>query len=157
MTIMTPEVQRLIREQRLGFIATVCPDGSPNLSPKGTLTVWDENHLVFADIRSPGTIENLRHDPRVEVNVVDQWVRKGWRFKGEATIIETGPQFEEITKAIYHTDQQEVARARIRAVVLIKVMRVLPLVSPTYDRGLTEAEVSAEWERYWLKVYKIRE
>jgi predicted pyridoxine 5'-phosphate oxidase superfamily flavin-nucleotide-binding protein len=32
--ILTPDMQRVIREQRLGFVATVRPDGGPNLSPK---------------------------------------------------------------------------------------------------------------------------
>ena len=65
--ILSDEVQRFVREQRLGFVATVNEDGSPNLSPKGTTTVFDDDHLVFADIRSPGTVANLRRDPRVEV------------------------------------------------------------------------------------------
>ena len=156
MAILTEEMKQFVREQRLGFIATVCPDNTPNLSPKGTLTVWDNEHLVFADIRSPGTIGNLRLNRSVEVNVVDPIIRKGWRFKGEATILESGPQFEEITKKIYHTDKQEVTRNRIRAVVLIEVARALPLLSPTYDRGRTENEVRGEWERYWEGVRKKR-
>jgi uncharacterized protein len=154
--ILTEEMKQFVREQRLGFIATVCPDNTPNLSPKGTLTVWDDEHLVFADIRSPGTIGNLRLNRSVEVNVVDPIIRKGWRFKGEATILESGPQFEEITKNIYHTDKQEVALNRIRAVVLIKVARALPLISPAYDRGRTENEVREEWERYWEGIRKKR-
>lgn len=48
--ILTEDMQRVIREQRLGYVASVCPDGTPNLSPKGTTTVWDDEHLVFADI-----------------------------------------------------------------------------------------------------------
>ena len=46
-------MQRVI-EAELGFIATICPDGTPNLSPKGTAAVWDDGHLVFAGLRSPG-------------------------------------------------------------------------------------------------------
>ena len=38
MGILTEDMQRVVSEQRLGFIATVCPDGSPNLSPKGVLS-----------------------------------------------------------------------------------------------------------------------
>ena len=33
---LTDDMQRVVLEQRLGFHATVCPDGTPNLSPKGT-------------------------------------------------------------------------------------------------------------------------
>ena len=76
MGILTEEMQR-VADAELGFIATVCPDGTPNLSPKGTITAWDDDHLVFADIRSPGTIANLRTNPSIEVNVVDQLVRRG--------------------------------------------------------------------------------
>ena len=67
MAMLTEDMKRVIREQRLGYVATVCPDGTPNLSPKGTTTVWDDNHLVFADIRSPRMIANLRQNPAVEI------------------------------------------------------------------------------------------
>jgi hypothetical protein len=49
---LTGDMKRVVTEQRLAFVATVCPDGTPNLSPKGTIAVWDDAHLVFADIRS---------------------------------------------------------------------------------------------------------
>jgi predicted pyridoxine 5'-phosphate oxidase superfamily flavin-nucleotide-binding protein len=84
MGALTDDMKRVVEEQQLGFVATVCPDGSPNLSPKGTLAVWDDDHLVFADICSPGTIANLTANPAIEINVVDPLVRKGYRFKGTA-------------------------------------------------------------------------
>jgi len=61
--ILTPDMKRVVREQRLGFVATVCSDGTPNLSPKGTTRVWDDEHLVFCDLMSPQTVENLRTNP----------------------------------------------------------------------------------------------
>ncbi|MGA7633954.1 MAG: pyridoxamine 5'-phosphate oxidase family protein [Terriglobales bacterium] len=39
MGILTEDIKRLVSEQRLGFVAIVCPDGTPNLSPKGTTAV----------------------------------------------------------------------------------------------------------------------
>jgi uncharacterized protein len=78
---LTADMKRIVDEQRLGFVATVCPDGTPNLSPKGTTAVWDDDHLIFANIRSPQTIANLRQNANVEVNVVDSFVPKGYRFK----------------------------------------------------------------------------
>jgi len=79
-------MKRIVREQRLGYIATVCPDGTPNLSPKGTTAVWDDDHLVFTDIRSPQSVQNIQNNPSVEVNVVDPLVRKGYRFKGSGVV-----------------------------------------------------------------------
>ena len=43
----------MIAELRLCYVATVTPDGKPNLSPKGSLRVVDDDHLAFADIMSP--------------------------------------------------------------------------------------------------------
>jgi predicted pyridoxine 5'-phosphate oxidase superfamily flavin-nucleotide-binding protein len=90
MGILTVDMKRVVEQQRLGFVATVCPDGTPNLSPKGSTAVWDEDHLIFANIRSPGTLANLRQNANVEVNVVDPFVRRGYRFKGVASILESG-------------------------------------------------------------------
>ena len=94
MGVLTAEMKRVVDEQRLGFVATICPDGTPNLSPKGTTAVWDDDHLVFANIRSPGTVANLRQNPSVEVNVVDPFVRRGYRFKGVASILESGALYD---------------------------------------------------------------
>ncbi|MCI4339069.1 MAG: pyridoxamine 5'-phosphate oxidase family protein, partial [Thermoplasmata archaeon] len=77
MAVLTEETKQFVRYQRLGYIATISPDGSPNLSPKGSLTVWDDTHLMFADIESPHTIRNLSANPKTEINVVDPFTRKG--------------------------------------------------------------------------------
>ena len=90
MGILTDDMKRLVEEQKLAFHATVCPDGSPNLSPRGSTRVWDDDHLFFADICSPQTTANIAAGSSVEVNVVDPFVRKGYRFKGPAVIHEPG-------------------------------------------------------------------
>jgi hypothetical protein len=45
---LNEEMRRVVEEQRLGYAATVCPDGTPNLSPKGTTAFWDADRLIFA-------------------------------------------------------------------------------------------------------------
>lgn len=158
MGILTEDMKRVVREQRLGFIATVCPDGTPNLSPKGTTTVWDDEHLVFAHICSPDTVANLTHNPAIEINVVDQSVRKGYRFKGTARVLTGGPLYEEIMafyRKGHHRSQDAVAQP-IEAVVLVKVERALPLISPAYASAATEAEVVAKWDAYWEGLRKSR-
>ena len=148
MGLLTAEMKRVVREQRLGFVATVCPDGTPNLSPKGTTAVWDDDHLVFANIRSPGTLANLRQNASVEVNVVDPFVRKGYRFKGVASVLESGPVYD---RAITFYKERGVANA-IREIVIVQVQSARAIDSPAYDLGLTEDEVRARWERYWRSV-----
>jgi len=47
--------------------------------PEGTLAVWDDDHLVFLDLRSPRTMRNIASNPAMEVNVVDPILRKAYR------------------------------------------------------------------------------
>lgn len=152
MGLITDHMRRVLAEQQLGFVATVTPEGKPNLSPKGATQVWDDDHLVFADIRSPRTIANLLGNPAVEINVVDPVLRKGYRFKGVATVLSEGPQFEAI---------EQWFRARgstnpFRHLVLVKVESAAPISSPAYDQGRTEAEVTRQWIRYWTDLWARR-
>ena len=149
MGILTAEIKEFVKKQKLGFIATVCPDGTPNLSPKGTTTVWDDEHLVFADIHSPGTIKNLLINPSIEINVVDVFIRKGYRFKGIAKVFSEGPLFEEVIS--FYGDAAK--KYKIKNIVLIKVERILPLLSPVYDTGASEDEVLKRWNDYWSSIY----
>ena len=150
---LTDDMQRVVREQRLGFVATVCPDGTPNLSPKGTLTVWDDDHLVFADIRSPATLRNLRLNPAVEINVVDPIVRKGYRFKGTATVVDRGQLMDEVREfysSRWIDTGKSMVELELRSFVLIKVEVALPLVSPSYDDPQsTEEEIRAAWWKHY--------
>jgi predicted pyridoxine 5'-phosphate oxidase superfamily flavin-nucleotide-binding protein len=154
MPILTDDMKRVVREQGLGFVATVCPDGTPNLSPKGTTTVWDDDHLVFADLFSPGTISNLRENPAIEINVVDPVTRIGYRFKGRAEVHVDGPVFDEVM-AFYETERQ-LARSRVRSIAMIGVEQVAALLSPAYDTGLTVDDVVARSLRRFEQIYRIR-
>ncbi len=147
MGVLTADMKRVVEQQRLSFVATVCSDGTPNLSPKGTTAVWDDDHLVFANIRSPGTLANLRQNANVEVNVVDPFVRRGYRFKGVASILASGPLYEKLL-AFYRERGSQVSDL-IREIVMIRVQTAQPIDSPAYDLGLTETEVRDRMERYY--------
>lgn len=149
---LTPDMKRVIAEQRLAFVATVCPDGTPNLSPKGTIAALDDQHLVFTDIRSPKTIRNLERNPSTEINIVDQFCRKGYRFKGRARIVRDGEMYREIEK-FYVQKWADVGKGgeklRIRCFVLIEIEDALPLVSPSYDSGADERQIRRDWVEYF--------
>jgi predicted pyridoxine 5'-phosphate oxidase superfamily flavin-nucleotide-binding protein len=139
MGILTADMRRMV-ETQLGFVATVCPDGTPNLSPKGSTAVWDDDHLVFSDLRSPGTVENLRANASVEINVVDQLVRKGYRFKGTGVVHTDGEVFERGVR-FYEARGTVRAHDRIHGIVIVTIQRALPITSPAYDVGATEDEL----------------
>lgn len=137
MAKINEKMKRVVGEQRLGFMATVCEDGIPNLSPKSLTFVLDDEHLAIGEVRSPGTISNLTMRPTAEINVVDPIARKGFRFKGDCRVYVEGAEFEELTAFL----RSKGAKSRIRSVIVMTVERAYPLVSPVYDSGTTEQEV----------------
>jgi len=146
MGLLTNEIKNLIEQQKLGYVATVSPDNTPNLSPKGTISVWGEEHLVFADIKSPQTMANLEKNSSLEINVVDPIARKGFRFKGTGTILSSGQEYDKIIS--YYSKMG--IKSKIGRVVLIKVSSVNNVTSPLYDLGYTEEEIKKRWKEYYL-------
>lgn len=141
--MLTADIKRIIREQRLGFVGTVNADGTPNVSPKATFIVLDDATIAFGEIRSPGTVRNLRSNPAIEVNFVDPFARKGCRVGGIATVIERGAHGFETLLGKFG-DYGDLA-SRLRAVVKIAVSRALPVTSPAHDSGSTEPELRRLW------------
>jgi len=140
---LTQEMKDFVNKQRMGFVATIGPANKPNLSPKGTTITWDDDHLVFTGIRSDQTISNLEVHPSVEVNVVDSVKRKGYRFRGEATVLHEGAKFDEI---LNHYRKIGV-KSEVKAIVLIKIDTAKEIKSPLYDLGLTEQEIETDWKK----------
>ncbi len=143
-------MQRVVRDFGPAFVATVCPDGTPNLSPKGTTAVWDESHLIFANIASPVTMANLEANPAIEVKVVDPVRRTGYRFKGVATVHTDGAAFDE--GRTFFARERGMDADRIRGVAIIVVTAARPIVSPAYGQGATEAEVVDQFVARWEQV-----
>ena len=154
MGILTPEAKQALLECTPAYVATVCPDGTPNLSPKGTTIAWDDDRIVFLDLCSPQTMANLRASPHLEINVVHPLVRKGFRFKGTAQVVCEGPLCDEIKTYFEHT--RSIRRERVHGVVVMDVKEVRPLFSPAYDDGASEEEVRAKWVARFQRMIESR-
>tara|TARA_B100000315_G_scaffold215562_1_gene214922 strand:- start:21 stop:416 length:396 start_codon:yes stop_codon:yes gene_type:complete len=66
---MDPKVEKLFQKKNLIFIATINPDGSPQLTP-----VWgnyNDNHILINTAEGRIKHKNVQKDPRVAVSVVD--------------------------------------------------------------------------------------
>jgi predicted pyridoxine 5'-phosphate oxidase superfamily flavin-nucleotide-binding protein len=140
--ILDEDMRAIIAAQRLCFAATVTPDGRPNLSPKGTIGVWDDEHLFFCDIASPGTRQNLEANPWIELNVVDAISRRGYRFFGSATIHTEDEIYKKATASLF---PEEGSNYRVHSVILVSVERALPLISPGYEHVRDEWEMRTLW------------
>ncbi|MDA0656368.1 MAG: pyridoxamine 5'-phosphate oxidase family protein [Proteobacteria bacterium] len=143
MAILSADMKRVITEQRLGFVATVNADGTPNLSPKGTMMVRDDDSIMFAEIRSPGTVANLQRNPAAEINFVDPISRKGYRFKGRLRMVSPGDgEYDELFENFAGWGA---LAEKVNGVVIFDVERAEALTSPAYDIGVTEQDLRQKW------------
>ena len=136
----------------LCFAATINQDGSPNLSPKSTLKVFDDNQLIFANIASPKTTSNLKRDPRIEINCVDIFSRRGYRFKGRGVVHSIGTQIHD--DLLLEIKNEHGNSIPVIDAILIEVLEVKPVLSPAYTfiKGVTENNL----REAYMKKYNVR-
>ena len=145
MSVISLEIKNFLNSQKLGYVATVSPDGKPNISPKGTIISWTSDLLAFANIRSPDTMSNLKINSAMEINVIDPLSRKGYLFIGTGKIIKDSPLFDEIVTYYRNSGIQ----SPINSVVLVTVSSVSEVTSPLYDLGKSESEIKLRWKKYF--------
>jgi uncharacterized protein len=139
MPILTPDMHNVIQRAMLSFVATVNEDGTPNLSPKASLYASNDA-LFFADIASPQTIENLRRNPAISINVVDVFSRRGYRFSGLAHLLAIAdPDRKHVAEWVWRTNGPDYP---VRHVVRIDVHEASPLLSPAYRFGEGTSEAA---------------
>ena len=137
---------------RLGFVASVSPGGRPSVSPNGTFLVLDERTIAFGAVWSLGSINNIGHSPKVEVNFVDPFTRKGWRIRGLTSVLHRETHgFDGIFSKwtvlwgdLFH---------RIKAIVVVRISQVKALSTPPYDDGVSEAEMVAVYKAKYAEMY----
>jgi hypothetical protein len=111
-------------ERRPALVATASLQGVPDVAFKGSLMVFDAEHLAFWEYWGGKTARNLDENPLVAViysDLVDR--RVVWKYYGSAEVLRDGPVREEIMS---RTIEAELRRdpERRGAGVLIRVDEV---------------------------------
>ncbi len=149
---ITADMETIIKQAILSFVATVNEDGSPSVSPKASLTVVN-GVLYFVDIASPRTVLNLRLNPAIEINVVDIFQRRGYRFKGCALILR--PNEEEFLVVANWVRAVNGPEYPVNHVVKIETTSITPLLSPAHafaDPPRNQDEIRSTY----LKKYGVK-
>jgi uncharacterized protein len=94
MAQLTQEMKDLIGAQQC-FIATVNADGTPNVGPKRSTRVLDDEHLAFTEVTGKQTWANVLNGSKVAIAVVDREKLKGYRFLGTPEVVDAGELFEQ--------------------------------------------------------------
>ena len=100
MARLTDEAKQLIQLTHPGMVATAAKNGMPNVSPKGSFQVLDDEHVAFANIHSPRSMANIAENPQVSAIVFDPTSRHGCRIWGKAEVLNSGELFDRINTAL---------------------------------------------------------
>lgn len=126
-------------EEKTCVVATADLHGRPDIGFKGSMMVWDQDHLAFWD-RSHGThLDNLRQNPRIGVlyRNTDRGVNN-LRMFGVAELHESGPLRDQIWERVNEIEKPTDLN-RTGVAVLVRVDRVY------MARTLIQARRGVEW------------
>ncbi|MBB3116079.1 pyridoxamine 5'-phosphate oxidase family protein [Corynebacterium bovis] len=99
MARLTEQMKDMIDAQ-LPFLATVTDAESltPDIGPKRTLRVWDDETLIYNENTARQHLANLLEGSRAAVAVVDWDALDGYRFIGRAKVLDEGPAWDDCVR-----------------------------------------------------------
>ncbi len=121
MSLLTEEMKAMIGSQQC-FIATVNEDGTPNVAPKRSTRVLNDESLIFTEGTNGNTFANIRRGSTVSVAVVNREIPDGYRFIGHCSVEYDGERYE-IAAAM----SQKMGMPKPVAVVIIHIDEIQSL------------------------------
>ena len=85
MAQLTEDMKEFIKNN-LAWVATVNQDGIPDLGPKMSMFVLDDNHLAYHERTAGQTYRNLENGSPLVVAFANFEQKKGYRFRGEVVL-----------------------------------------------------------------------
>jgi predicted pyridoxine 5'-phosphate oxidase superfamily flavin-nucleotide-binding protein len=128
--LLTSAVKESARRSVLCWLATADENGQPNVSPQEIFSVIDKDHIVVANIASPGTANNIRVNATVCLSFIDVFVQKGFKVIGIATDVK--PSSPKFSKWVAPLRAMVIGRFPIRSVFVIRAIEVERIFSPSY-------------------------
>ena len=135
------EIVKSIDKSVLCWVATVSKDGVPNVSPKECFTHYGEENIIFANIASPQTVQNIKQNENTCVSFIDILVQKGFQVKGKAQII--GKNDSEFTEMYKILDKMTKGKFPFNTITKVTIEQVKPIIAPSYILfpEITESEL----------------
>lgn len=113
MPALTEHMKSMLSTQ-LPLVATVTDAAIPNLGPKRSLRMFDENTLIFNENTGGQTLRNIRDGSKVAVAVVDREMLDGYRFLGSAQLHASGDAYDD---AVEFAAQRGMARPQYAVLI----------------------------------------
>jgi hypothetical protein len=117
------------------LVATASRAGMPDLAFKGSVMVWDEDHLAFWERAHGTTLQNMRENPQASLLYRNAQSRQAWKFFGT---LELHDQGESRDAVMARTIPIELERdpERKGVAVIMRVDRVVQLGKVIMERSV---------------------
>ena len=115
MSQLTQEMKDMIMNQQC-FHATVSKDGIPNIAPKRSTRVFNDETLIFSEGTGGITYQNILDGSKVAVGVVDREILDGYRFIGTPKVLADGEIYAKAAEM-----SRQAGMPEPKAVVLIHI------------------------------------
>ncbi|HRI78306.1 MAG TPA: pyridoxamine 5'-phosphate oxidase family protein [Cyclobacteriaceae bacterium] len=131
MKLLSAEAFDFVRKMKLGYLVSILPEEHGHLSRKGTLAVFDNGHLIIADMAESNPLE-FHSNANVTVEVTDPFSRKGYRFHGKASLIPAKPEAAAYI-AFYESWGLKETACRVKNFILIEVGHFEAFIAPSFS------------------------
>ncbi|KGR73383.1 pyridoxamine 5'-phosphate oxidase family protein [Streptococcus phocae subsp. salmonis] len=91
--MLNEEMKEMIASQ-LAMVATVDSQGNPNIGPKRSMRLLDDQTLIFNENTGGQTQSNIEANGKIEVAYVNREALRGYRFVGRAEMVTEGPAYD---------------------------------------------------------------
>ena len=115
-----------LADRMVCLVGTASKDGEPQISMKGSVSVYDGETLAYWERSMRSALENVNDNPKVVIFYRNPEKRINWRFHGTATVHESGEIREKVKG---QTPQPELDRDPDDKgfAILVKVDRITDL------------------------------
>lgn len=123
---MREMLNNALADRMVCLVGTASKDGEPQISMKGSVSVYDGETLAYWERSMRSALENVNDNPKVVIFYRNPEKRINWRFHGTATVHESGEIREKVKG---QTPQPELDRDPDDKgfAILVKVDRITDL------------------------------
>ena len=94
MAVLTQEMKDMIHNNQC-YVGTVSKDGLPNVAPKRSTRVFNDETLIINEGTGGATYQNLLDGSKVVVAVANREIMDGYRFICRGELIHDGEIYEQ--------------------------------------------------------------
>ncbi len=145
-------VNRLVEESVLCWLATSSASGQPSVSPKEVFTTFQNDSIIIANIASPNSARNIKENPKACVSFVNVFTQRGFQLKGAAQLLGVGDDgFSEIEQILLEITE---GKFPFKTVFRVMVEEVSEIFAPRYrlfPETTEQDQVSSAMESYGVR------